>query len=771
MKQKTNNPAKTTVRILAVLAAIAATVSCSSTRNIPEDDQLYVGLKKIEYSNYERNDHFYSTQEEVEAALATAPNGALFGSSYYRTPPYRLWIWNAFTKSESRLGQWIAKNFGKTPVLMSWVNPSLRAQVARELLVSRGYFGANVDYKIIEQSNPRKAKIGYTVNLGHLSTIDSLCYLNFPDGAQQLIDSTQTQALIHNGDPFDVSQLDAERTRLSTLLRNNGYFYYQSGYASYLADTTTVPGRALVHLQYADSLPAQVGRKWHIGHIDLQLRRNYMQQLTDSIRRRRFTVHYSGKRSPMRTRVIMRDLKLRPGQLYSYDLHQQSVNKLTGMGLFSRVDISFTPRDTSALCDTLDMTLNCIFDKPYDFYVETNLVGKTTGRIGPGITIGFAKRNAFRGGEKLSVNLKGSYEWQTGHRIDGTSSKFNSYEYGADATLELPRLLLPMWRRKHWYENPSTVVKFSSDIIKRSGFFKRHIVSGELTYTMQPTATSVHQFSPLILQYEYMQDQTEKFKEVLQQSPYLLISMADQFVPKMRYTYTYSSPTNFRNPIYWQTTVSEASNILSLGYLAAGKQWSEKGKTMFKNPYAQFLKIETDLRKTWRTTEHSTLVGHVNAGVIWSYGNATSSPYSEQFYVGGANSIRAFNVRSIGPGSYHTDKSNLSYMDQTGDIMLQANLEFRPRLFGNLYGAVFIDAGNVWAMRDDGYRTGAKFNFKNALKEMALGTGVGIRYDLEFFVLRLDWGVGLHVPYRKGFYNMPSFGDSQSLHFAIGYPF
>ncbi len=771
MKQKKNNTTRHIVRILAILAVFAATVSCSSTRNIPEDDQLYVGLKKIEYNNYERNDHFYSTQEEVEAALATAPNGALFGSSYYRTPPYRLWIWNAFTKSESNLGQWIAKNFGKAPVLMSWVNPSLRAQVARELLVSRGYFGANVDYKIIEQSNPRKAKIGYTVNLGHLSTIDSLCYRNFPDGIQQLIDSTQSQALIHNGDPFDVSQLDAERTRLSTLLRNNGYFYYQSGYASYLADTTTVLGRALVHLQYADSLPTQVGRKWHIGHIDLQLRRNYMQQLNDSIRHRRFTVHYSGKRSPMRTRVIMRDLKLRPGQLYSYDLHQQSVNKLTGMGLFSRVDISFTPRDTSSWCDTLDMTLNCIFDKPYDFYVETNLVGKTTGRLGPGITIGFAKRNAFRGGEKLSVNLKGSYEWQTGHRADGTSSKFNSYEYGADATLELPRLLLPMWRRKHWYETPSTIIKFSSDIIKRSGFFKRHIVSGELTYSMQPTATSVHQFSPLILQYEYMQDQTDKFKEVLEQSPYLLISMADQFVPKMRYTYTYSSPTSYRNPIYWQTTVSEASNILSLGYLAAGKKWGEKGKTMFKNPYAQFLKIETDLRKTWRTTEHSTLVGHVNAGVIWSYGNATSSPYSEQFYVGGANSIRAFNVRSIGPGSYHTDKSNLSYMDQTGDIMLQANLEFRPRLFGNLYGAVFIDAGNVWAMRDDGYRTGAKFNVKNALKEMALGTGIGIRYDLEFFVLRLDWGVGLHVPYKSGFYNMPSFGDSQSLHFAIGYPF
>ena len=192
---------------------------------------------------------------------------------------------------------------------------------------------------------------------------------------------------------------------------------------------------------------------------------------------------------------------------------------------------------------------------------------------------------------------------------------------------------------------------------------------------------------------------------------------------------------------------------------------------MFKNPYAQFFKVETDLRKTWQVSEHSQLVGHVNAGVIWSYGNAESSPYSEQFYVGGANSIRAFNVRSIGPGKYYTNQSRLSYMDQTGDIKFLANLEYRPRLFGNVYGALFLDAGNVWAMRDDGYRAGSKLQLKNVLKEMAVGTGIGLRYDMEFFVLRLDWGIGLHVPYKNGFYNMKSFADSQSLHFAIGYPF
>lgn len=760
--------------------------SCSETASVPDGDQLYTGQRKIKYENFVANDHLNTTQEEVEAALATEPNGAILGSSYYRSPfPYRLWIYNAFHNSDEGLGKWVRKTFGKAPVLMSNVNPRLRSQVARELLRARGYFGSYVNYDIHTNSNPKKAKIGYTVNFGDLTTVDTLTYENFPVEAQQLIDSMSTESLVHKGDPFDVSTLEAERTRVSTLLRNNGYFYYQPGYATYLADTLAAVNKAQVKLQYADSLPSQIGKKWYIGHINLEMRRNAMQQLTDTVTRRDYTIVYTGKRTPIRAGVIARDLKMRPGKLYSYNTYQQSINTLTSKGLFSRVDLGFAPRDTSATCDTLDLTLNCVFDKPYDFYVEANVVGKTTGRVGPGLVMGVVRRNAFRGGEKLSFNLKGSYEWQTGHRADGTSSKFNSYEYGADVSLEMPRLLfvdrlMERVRAKRWLSGQklkpnntvsNTLIKASSDVLNRSGYFKRHIVSGELTYTIQSAPNRVHQFSPLILQYEYMQKQTDAFKEIVNQSPYLLISMADQFVPKMRYTFTYQSRSTFRNPIYWQVSVSEASNLLSLGYLACGEKWNEKGKTMFKNPYAQFLKVETDYRKTWQVTDHSQLVGHVNAGVIWSYGNASAAPYSEQFYVGGANSIRAFNVRSIGPGRYYTNQSRLSYMDQTGDIKFQANVEYRPRLFGNLYGALFVDAGNVWAMRDDGYREGSKLQMKNLLKDMALGTGVGIRYDLEFFVLRLDWGIGIHVPYKSGFYNMNSFKDSQSLHFAIGYPF
>lgn len=763
-------------RYSVMLAAIGAVVaSCSTTEGLHDGEQLYVGMEKIKYENYVKNDHFTTTQAEMEAALACAPNGALFGSSYYRTPfPYGLWIWNEFSESDSKFAKWMTKTFGKAPVLMSWVNPELRASVAQSVLRAHGYFHGKVDYEKIKMDNPKKGKIGYTVNMGDLMTIDTINYVNFPPRAEALIDSTRPEAQIHAGDPFDVSTLDAERNRLSTLFRNNGYYYYQPSFASYLADTIAVPGKARLRLQLADNIPEAARRKWYIGRLDVNLKKTFMEQLDDSVRHRHFTVHFNGKNSPIRTRVILRDLKLRPRQLYSYDKYSESASKISSSGLFSMVDFKFTPRDSSETCDTLDLALSCVFDKPYDFYVETNYTGKTTGLMGPGLIVGFAKRNAFRGGEKLSLNLKGSYEWQTGHRAQGTSTEINSYEYGGDVSLELPRLLLPFLRHHRFYNTPSTVLKASTDVINRSSYFKRHVVSGELTYNFQPSATSMHQFSPLIIEYDYMQHVSEAFSQIMEDNPYLMVSMQDQFIPKMRYTYIYTSPLTYRNPIYWQTTVSESANLLSLGYSAFGQKWSEKNKEMFKNPFAQFFKFETEFRKTWSLSDHSQLVGHLNAGVIWSYGNSDRAPYNEQFYVGGANSIRAFTVRSIGPGSYYTDVARLSYVDQTGDMKFLGNLEYRARIFGNLYGAAFLDAGNVWAIRDDGYRTGSQFKMNKFLDQLAVGTGIGIRYDMDFVVLRLDWGIGIHLPYdtgKSGYYNIPNFKDGQSIHLAIGYPF
>lgn len=757
-------------QIIPLLLAVLIVGSCSSTSSVPEGDQLYIGLNPIEYKEYEKNDHFYAVQEEVEAALATAPNGAFFGSSYHRTIPYKLWIWNNFSNSETKLGKWIAKTFGSAPVLMSWVNPELRTSVAQSVLRKHGYLGGTVSYMVEQQKNPKKAKIAYTVNMNELSTVDTLEYVNFPSLSDSLIRLHADEARIKPGDPFDVSALDAERSRLSTLFRNNGFYYYQPSYASYLADTLAVPGKVHLRLQLADNIPAAASHKWYIGKMNVNIMKQSMEQLRDTFTYRRLTLAFNGRKPPIRARLLLRHLRLLPKQQFSYDAYMESADRLSNSGQYSSVQFAFTPQDTTALCDTLDMTVSCVLNKPYEAYVETNYSNKINGRTGPEIVVGFKKKNAFRGGEVIDLNLHGAYEWQT----NGQGSDYNSYEYGTDLSVSFPRMIVPFLKPYRYYNTPTTTVRASTNVVKRPGYFKMHTASGDWTYKWQPTDRKKHEFSPLTIKYQHLTYATHKFDSIMYATPYLYATMQDIFIPKMIYSFTYTSPKKYRNPIYWNITASEAGNILSLGYMAAGKKWGDEGKEMFKNAYAQFFKIESDFTKTWATGLKSQLVGHINVGLVYSYGNMKATPYSEQFYVGGANSIRAFPVRSVGPGSYYTDEARLSYLDQTGDMKFLANLEYRFNLFGNLYGAAFIDAGNVWGLKDDGYRSGARFKLKNIAKEMALGTGVGVRYDLEFLILRLDWGVGLHMPYdtgKSGYYNIRRFKDSHSLHLAVGYPF
>ena len=766
--------------------------ACSSTSALPEGEQLFTGLKKIEYTNYEACAHATTTQEEMESALASAPNGALFGSSYYRSPlQFRLWVWNAFAKSKSKFGKWIVKAFGSKPKLMSRVNPELRASVAESQLKKYGYFNGKVTYCIITQDNPRKAKVAYTVNMGHLWMLDTIRYTNFPSSADSLMRAHRAEEAIHGGDPFSVPKLETERQRIGTLFRDNGYYYYKPGDASYLADTISVPEKVQLRLQMADSLESRVMRKWYVGKLKVNFRRSFMDQLEDSMTLRHVSVHYNGRRPPLRMGALLHDIKLWPRRPYSYAHEKETNSNLLNAGLYSYTSLQFAPRDSSSACDTLDMMLDLVLDKPYDFYIEANAKGKTTGRLGPELVLGLTKRNALRGGEKLDFKLNGSYEWMTGHRREGSSSRINSYEYGGEMSLTFPRLVTPQslfhsWHRdldrKHrsrkpryeFYQTPTTTLKASLQILNRASYFKRHVISGELVYDFWTSAKSHHTFSPLTLSYQYMHSRTTEFLQLLTANPYLSVSMRDQFVPKMSYAYTFSTASTSRNPITWSATLSEAGNVLAASYALFGEKWSAKDKTMFKNPFAQFVKVETDFTKEWRLSDQSSLVGHLATGAIFSYGNASQPPYYEQFYIGGANSVRAFNVRSVGPGKYFPSNSKLSYIEQTGDLKFQANLEYRPHLFGSLFGALFLDAGNVWSMQKDDTRTGARFEAKNFLRQLAVGTGVGLRYDIGMFVVRLDWGIGLHMPYDtgvKGFYNMPSFRDGQSIHLAVGYPF
>lgn len=799
-------------RLFLYLSTTLFLASCSMTKSIPDEEQLFTGLKNTVWLD-EREDsfstHLETTKEELEAAIATTPNGSLFGSTHFSLPwSWHLWVYNHYANKTSGFARWMTKSFGKAPVLVSQVNPALRASVAQSVLRNNGYFRGSVSYETVTQRNPKKAKIRYIVRLDSLFTYDSIAYVNFPDTLQQLIDSTRSEAVIHKGDAFTVSDLDGERSRISNLLRNNGYYFYNPGYASYLADTFAIADKTQLRFQLADGLPDEALRKWYIGNIGVSFRKNRMDQLTDSIRRRHLTIHYQGDHSPIRPVVVLKHLRLRPGQAYSYEKYIESATNINATGVFSSTDFLFTPRTD---CNTLDLSLNCTFNKPYDFYIETTAIGRTNGRYGPELKIGFSKLNAFRGAEKLDINLHGAYQWQsTG------GSKMSTYEYGADASLEFPRIIAPFYNsdRIHrdkngrpkphrFFATPTTYAKISSDVMRRPEYYKMHVVSGEWTYRWQSSERSRHEFSPLTLKYQFKNSTTEKYDSVVAANMYLSSTMQDYFIPKMRYTYTYTSPSTLHSPIRWETTIEESGNVVSLYDKARGKSFSEKDKTLFKTPYAQFLRLETDLTKTWSIGMTSSLVGHLNTGIIWSYGNSEDVPFSEMFYAGGPNSIRAFSARQIGPGRQDDlalfDKQ-FAYLMRNGDMKLIANLEYRTPLFGDLQGALFLDAGNVWNMRSvnmlnqfegkdekdidptefllaimlQNWMDQAKFTPSKFFNDIALGTGIGLRYDLGFLVIRIDWGLALHFPYdtgKPGYFNIRRFKDMHTLNFAIGYPF
>lgn len=766
--------------ILVVLSAMLIT-SCSTTSSLEEGEQLYTGLKKIEYENYQSGNHFLTTQAEVEAALACAPNGALFGSSYYRTPfPYGLWIWNAFSGKNDAVSKWLVSSFGKSPVVISEVNPELRVSVAENVLKNYGYFHGDISYDIINGKagrtkndstmHPLTAKIGYKVNLGPVFRLDSISRIGFSDDELKLINTDAS--LLKKGDPFTIALLDQERQRIYKTFRNNGYYYYDPSYSTYLADTTSVRNKVQLKLQKIDSIPDNAKQKWVIGKRYYKIRRTVDEELTDTMSRRSMTFMYNGKRPAIRPRVILQDVQMRSGQLFSEDNYEESLYRLTTKGVFSSVDISFVPnesqhRDTTGV---LDMVIDCLLDKPYSVSSELNYTQKTNGRGGPGLGVGFAKSNAFRGGEILEFNLSGSAEFNISSK---TTDRQPSYNVSGDITLVMPRLLLPKGvLKRRWRYAPTTMLRAAIETKNRSGFYRRNMFSAEMLYSFQTSAQSRHTFSPIGIDYSYTASMSEKFAENLT-SGYALAAIVDNFIPRMRYTYAYSSPKEYLNPVTLSVTLSEAGMLTSLGMMLAGQGgWNHKGKELFKVEYSQFYKIETEFTKKWQLTPHSSLLAHAMWGYGQHCGNSDQLSFTEAFYNGGANDLRGFSTRSFGPGSTYFDDRDISFLASNGNSKLLLNLEYRPRLFGSLYGAMFLDAGNVWqsGATDDNM----KFRLNKLGNDLAVDAGVGIRYDLDFFVIRLDWGFVVHAPYdtgKRGYFNFPGMSEGQCLNFAIGYPF
>lgn len=817
-----------------MLLSLTLMAACDTTSNLPEEETLYAGIARLDYDakpratqtdkqageegvitaladayttveglltgdgsalkaqagqseqeakdslrrRHKQDDAAYATaREEVEAVLAYAPNGAIMGSSRVRwRHPLRLWVYNRYLYSEKRFGRWMFNTFASKPRYISTANPGVRTQVARNTLANYGYFHGQVSHDTIPHPRRPEARLAYAVSPGPLFHLDTIRYQYFPLQADSMIRASSRRSLLHEGAPFSVPDLDEERKRLSNLFRNNGYYYFQPEHISYRADTLQRPLHVQLQVRPTPNMPPQATRQYYIGNTFITMLTYNNRQIVDTIGEPTIKMAFSGsrpRRSPLRMSAIKRYLFYKKGDLYRQDYIKFSNTKLTGMGLYSRFRMNFVPKDTCADCDTLDVHIEAMLERPYDAEFEGKVTTKSNGQVGPGATFSMSKLNAFRGAETLSLKAWGSYEWQTGANMHGNSSLINSYEYGISTQLTYPRIMFPGLDRKLRL-NAFSATNFVIDSrwLNRASYFGRVSLGARVSYEYQRRRALKHEFTPFRLSYDVKLHSTARFDSIVNANQALYASMRNQFVPSMEYTLNWKSLHHA--PRTLTVNVKEAGAVTSAIYALCGQPFSREGKELFGVPFAQFLKLSAQYTHLFRLTPRSGIATRIFAGVVYSYANSTTAPYSDLFTIGGANSIRAFAVRSIGPGSYKPEHSQYSYIDEMGDLKFEANAEYRFPIIAKLYGAVFLDAGNVWLMKPSDSQPGGSINLSTLGREIALGTGAGLRYDLDFLVLRLDLGIGLHAPYdtgHGGYYNMPSFGKSLGLHLAVGYPF
>ncbi len=760
------NKAKILYLIVAALAVIA--MSCSTTRRLPDDEQLYTGIRDIEYVETSDEKMPGELRDGVESTVFAKPNNYMSMFNCRHPFPIGLWVYNKWDEADKGLKGKLYDKLVEEPVLVSDVRPNLRAGMAEQYLQNNGYFRAKATYDLHNEKNPKKAKVSYRVTPGIPFYIDSImapadtCYLN------HLVDSlVRCDSYLSKGMRYSVDSLSVARDRIAEAMRNKGYYYFRSDYIGYKADSIMKPGSVVIKVDLIDNIPELATACYSTGDITVVVHRYRGKETPDTFDLGQNRTLVQMKPSKLRHKLIPECIAFRSGRTFRGRDISRTQSYFSRMGMFSSVSI--TPlRDTTAINPTLDVLIDCRLDAPWEASMEVNAATKSNSYLGPGLILGLTNRNFFGGGEQFSVQLTGAYEWHS----RGGSSLFNSYELGLSASLAFPRMLGPKALTRGRSQLNWTRFKVDGELLRRPQFFEMAKFSASVSYDWRWRNYSSHSFTPLKVTYTKMLETSWRFDSIMSENKAVAQSFENQFMPQMIYTYNYNRKLNKRNIINLSVTLQESGNVMAAVWSACG---NKSKKELFGTPFSQFVKAQTQLVWTHTLVGSHKIVGRVAAGIAHAYGNSSEVPYAEQFYVGGANSVRAFPVRSIGPGRYcPTADMHDYYFDQTGTLKFEANVEYRFPIAGPLNGAIFLDAGNIWLLEDDPGRRGGKFEPKHFIEDLATCTGIGLRFDLGMLVLRGDLGIGIHYPYNNKdgrYYNMSSFKNSLGFHIAIGYPF
>lgn len=750
-------------------------MGCSNLKHLPAGEKLYTGASVIVTTDGTSK----SKQHEgmLEDLIRPEPNARFLGMRP------KLWFYNIAGENPKKgLRKWIRNKLGEDPVLLSEVDPQLISSLMKSKLNTKGFFVSQVEYEVHEKE--QTAEISYLVYVSAPYTYRNITYANGNDSLNSAIRQARDGALIKEGDKYDLDILIEERTRIDKQLKNKGYYYFSPDLLVFQMDTTAGTRQTDVLLGVKPDAPSKAIIPYTLDSIYLipgySVTRKTRPALRDTVYE--YGLNFVERYSNYRHKVLSRYIMLKEGDIYTRKNHDLTISRLMAMGVFRFVNVRFddTLKDGKGY---LNAEINLTQQAPKMIKLDLDVSGKSNNYTGPTITARYTNRNLWRGAELLQLNINGTYETQ----LTGTQKGFNSWELGAGIQLVTPRFITPFKIRHESTLNvPKTKFDLQFRLLHRVQFFDMNGFNFTYGYLWKETEEKQYEVNPISINYAKLLHTTAAFDSLLFNNPYLRRSFEEQFTFGSTASFTINTQSGVpdRDEYYFNVLLDVSGNALSLAHrvITGERSTDERPYELFGARFAQYSKLSTDFRYYTNWDPNNRLAARIMLGVGIPYGNSIIMPYSKQFFSGGANSIRAFLPRSLGPGSYRADDAvTQGYFDQSGDMKIELNLEYRFGIVSVLKGALFTDAGNVWMVRKNEILPGGEFNTGRFLKEIAVGAGVGLRLDLSFFLLRLDLGIPLRKPYlpehERWVIKDVDFGDKNwrrdnlVWNIAVGYPF
>ena len=728
---------KRSFRISAVVFLILTAVSCSTTR-VLQEDEYRLADNRIKVTN----DKKFNTGS-LTPYLKQKPNPSIF---FGWNPFLSVYNWsNGKGKGWDRFVQRI----GQAPVIYDADLVESSIDNIKTHLEYQGYYGSDVKTDI--KVRGRKVSVAYNVTLGKRYPISSIEY-ELPERGEFRTAFLQdtSKFSVKTGDFLSEASLEAESERSSSIMRNEGFFDFNKNHYFFEADTLSGNGMAALTVtinEYTrnesprDATPI---RRYYLDKVDI----SYPENLD------------------IRPKVLKALTTLAPGQVYSEDAVNNTYSRLSALKIFSTVNIGMTPKDTNLV----DCSITLSQSKLQGIKVNLEASSNSSGLFGISPQLSYYHKNIFRGGETLNLSFMGNFQFKFNDAV-------RSNEFGVSAGLSFPRFF-PLPYRLFTGAVPRTDVNVSYNYQNRPEY-TRNIISTSYGYSGNFRNRFFYQAYPLQMNIVRLFDLDPEFYASLADDPFLRNAYQDHFdlgSGLMMYYTTDAESIPESSFFYTRLQFDIAGNLLSC-FNGVMKQDGNGSRMIWNTPYSQFVRGEITIGRTWIFGRNSgqSIATRFLAGAGYAYGNSTALPFEKHFYAGGSNSLRGWQARTVGPGLSQMDKSFV-IPNQTGDMKLEANIEYRFNMFWKVAGALFVDAGNVWTLRSSGEGNSyeSMFRWDTFGESIAANWGAGIRLNFGFLLLRLDMGVKIHDPARMQKWVMPNQWfkrDGFALHFGVGYPF